>query len=635
MGTSHNARGRSDLPLSQGATSVPDRATFQTLARRDDVPGQIGAEEMKFLLLGVDAPQPELYFLNTNTYSYHYEFASEALQIGISPAEFNARTYFRDDRSNLAGTIIAHDRFVPAGGGAEGLYALEFWPTDPVRARHVALAFELVRAAMAFADQTLAYHPAGDTQEALLREDEAALRDAGVRVVKTSELFANVSYVALNLGEGYGVLSAVDPTAARPPSIRDVALFRTLPNDLGHVAGVVSSTPQTPLSHINLKAKQNDTPNAYVRGAETDARIAPLVGQVVRYEVTADDFALAPATADEVSAWLERIRPKQPQTPPRDLSATEIVDLDELGHEAVERVGAKAANVAELRKMLPSGVAPDGYAIPFSFYDVFMCDGGFYEEAERIIRDPELQADVAKREQALTALRRKLEKAELAPAQKEAFATLLGAFEPGTSIRCRSSTNNEDLAGFNGAGLYDSFTHRPDEGKLGKTVRQVWASLWNLRAFDERDFHRIDHLSAAMGVLVHANFDDELANGVAVTKNPYDPQWPGFYVNVQVGESLVTNPDPNATPDELLISAIGPQDEYETQYIRRSTLTAAGATVLTAQQIERLTGVLETIQERFKIIYGAQADPAFAMDVEFKIDAAGDLAVKQARPWVD
>ena len=104
----------------------------------------------------------------------------------------------------------------------------------------------------------------------------------------------------------------------------------------------------------------------------------------------------------------------------------------------------------------------------------------------------------------------------------------------------------------------------------------MWATLWNFRAFEEREFYRIDHLAAAMGVLVHPNFDDEVANGVAVTKNTFDPNWPGFYVNAQVGESLVTNPDPNATPDELLVSAIGPNGEYETQYIRHSTLIPRG-----------------------------------------------------------
>jgi phosphoenolpyruvate synthase/pyruvate phosphate dikinase len=163
----------------------------------------------------------------------------------------------------------------------------------------------------------------------------------------------------------------------------------------------------------------------------------------------------------------------------------------------------------------------------------------------------------------------------------------------------------------------------------------VWASLWNLGAFDEREFHRIDHQAAAMGVLVHPNFDDEAANGVAVTKNPFDPNWDGFYVNVQVGESLVTNPDADATPDELLISAIGPNEEYETQYIRRSSLTAGGATVLTPAQITELTGALDTIQRRFKVVYRAEADADFAMDVEFKVDVAGRLVVKQARPWVD
>ena len=79
----------------------------------------------------------------------------------------------------------------------------------------------------------------------------------------------------------------------------------------------------------------------------------------------------------------------------------------------------------------------------------------------------------------------------------------------GTPIRCRSSTNNEDLAGFNGAGLYDSHTHRPDEGPLSETVRQVWSSLWTFRGTEEREFHRIDHLAAAMGVLVQREHLDQ------------------------------------------------------------------------------------------------------------------------------
>ncbi len=623
-----------DLPIEQGARLVADRATFETLARSDDVPGQLGAEEMKILIIGVDTPAPELYFLNTKAFAFHFDFASEALEIGIGLGEFNSITYFRDDRSNLAGTIVANDRFEPTPGDA-GLYALEFWPTDPVRARHVALAYELVTRAMPFAAAKIAYHPAGDTQEALFEQDAEALRAAGVRVVLTSELFADVSYVALNLGEGFGVLSAIDPAAGRPPTIRDVALFQTLPNDLGHVAGVISAAPQTPLSHINLKAKQNDTPNAYVRGALTEPRIAGLLGQVVRYAVTPDDFELAAATPGQVEEWLARIRPTQPQTPARDLSATEIRDLDALDHGDVQRVGAKAANVAELRRMLPAGAVPDGYAVPFALYDAFMTAHGFYDRAREIIADPALAADPTARELALDALRKQIKKADPPPEIAQAISELQARFPAGQGIRCRSSTTNEDLEGFNGAGLYDSFTHRSDEGDLAKTVKQVWASLWNLRAYDERDFHRIDHLAAAMGVLVHPNFDDEVANGVAVTKNPFDPNWPGFYVNVQVGESLVTNPDPNATPDELLVSAIGPEGEYETQYIRHSTLTTGGAHVMTPEQIARLTTAMETIQERFKVIYRAQRNPAFAMDIEFKVDEAGTLVVKQARPWVD
>jgi phosphoenolpyruvate synthase/pyruvate phosphate dikinase len=217
-------------------------------------------------------------------------------------------------------------------------------------------------------------------------------------------------------------------------------------------------------------------------------------------------------------------------------------------------------------------------------------------------------------------------------ALQAAFAARHGAAQP---IRARSSTNNEDLPGFNGAGLYDSYTHRPDEGHLESTIKQVFASLWNFRAFEERAFYRIDHMVAAMGVLLHPNEDDEVANGVAYTKNIYDPSWPGFYVNAQVGESLVTNPDPGARPEEFLISRIGEHGEYETQYISRSSLAPAGTPVLKQADIERLVEAMEAIHPHFAGLYGRPDDPSFAMDIEFKIRKDGSLQIKQARPTVD
>jgi hypothetical protein len=615
-----------------GATAVPDRAAFERLSRRDDVPGALGVREVKFLLAGVDTAAPRLYFINTARIAYHYDFAVRGLGIALTLGEFNTRTYFRDERQFLAGTLIAHDRFV-AADDARGLFALEFWPTDPVKAPLVALAFAAVAGAMPFAAAQLAYHPAGETQEALFRTEAAELDRRGVRAIDTATLFRDLDYSPLNPGEGFGVLRVAE--AGRPGGPRDVVIFRALPNDLARVGGVISETPQTPLSHVNLKAKQNDTPNAFIKGASAHPRVAPLLGTLVRYTVGPDDFTLAPATQAEADAWLERLRPPRPQVPPRDLRSRRFADLDQLGHADAASYGAKAANVAELRRFLPTGMVPDGYAVPFSAYHTFMRANGFYDAAARLLADPAVRADAALREERLADFRRTLKRAPVPPRLAGQLAALHARFPVGTGIRCRSSTNNEDVEGFNGAGLYDSYTQRPDEGALAETVKQVWASLWNFRAVEEREFHRIDHLRAAMGVLLHPNYDDEAANGVAVTRNIYDPAWPGFYINVQVGESLVTNPDPDATPDELLVSAIGPHGEYETQYIGRSSLAPGGATVLTPAQVAELADALARVQRHFARAYGKEADPAFAMDVEFKINVAGRLVLKQARPWVD
>ena len=317
-----------------------------------------------------------------------------------------------------------------------------------------------------------------------------------MRAISTRELFANVSYVALNPGEGFGVLTAVDPTAARPPTIRDVALFPTLPNDLGHVAGVISATPQTPLSHINLKAKQNDTPNAYVRDAAAHPRIAPLLGQVVRYEVGPEDFALAPADARGGRGLAGAHPPDaaadaaaRPRARRRSSTSTTSATRD------VQRVGAKAANVAELRRMLPAGVAPDGYAIPFFFYDALHARRAASTTTRaRSSAIRRCAADPARREEALDKLRKKMKKADL-PAElggADRRSCRRASSRARRSAAARRRTTRTSRASTAPA-CTTRITHRPDEGDLSKTVKQVWASLWNFRAFDEREFHRIDH----------------------------------------------------------------------------------------------------------------------------------------------
>src|SRR3712207_1423315 len=100
---------------------------------------------------------------------------------------------------------------------------------------------------MPFVRGQIAYHPAGDTQEALYETDRDELAALGVRAISTTELFADVTYNPLNLGVGYGLLRVVAPKeqpGERPPSLRDVPVFTTLPNDLAHVGGVISETPQ-------------------------------------------------------------------------------------------------------------------------------------------------------------------------------------------------------------------------------------------------------------------------------------------------------------------------------------------------------------------------------------------------------
>ncbi len=161
--------------------------------------------------------------------------------------------------------------------------------------------------------------------------------------------------------------------------------------------------------------------------------------------------------------------------------------------------------------------------------------------------------------------------------------------------------------------------------------------MWTYRAFEEREFHRIEHSSCVMGVLVHPSYRDEQANGVAVTRNIFNPFINGYYVNVQLGEDMVTNPDEESIPEEFIVTEQNITGDVlrEIQYIRYSNRTLSNGRILTEIQIDQLIDYLERIHEHYRELYGvSDLDQDFAMEIEFKITSDGDLVVKQARPWV-
>jgi phosphoenolpyruvate synthase/pyruvate phosphate dikinase len=219
------------------------------------------------------------------------------------------------------------------------------------------------------------------------------------------------------------------------------------------------------------------------------------------------------------------------------------------------------------------------------------------------------------------------------PSLVEAIRREIRRVAPEGRVRFRSSTNAEDLPGFSGAGLYTSKTvDLSDPHKtIERGLRAVWASVWNDGAFEEREMAGIREDRIAMAVLVHESFPDEAANGVAITRNLFTDWRPAYTVNVQAGESSVTNPDGESTPEQFLYYTWyerGPRVEY----LARSSLTG-GAPVLSVRELERLGRALGAIHDHFARWYGDR--PGYAMDVEFKLVGPNrTLVVKQARPYV-
>ena len=419
----------------------------------------------------------------------------------------------------------------------------------------------------------------------------------------------------------------------------DILVLDEIPDYLPPCAALITSVPQTPLAHISLLAESRGIPNLYVAGITNDAEWDQwnrVRAKVAIEAAPPDGLTTLGLTARQYTNW-QALRatsaPELPEVDPASLPWTvDLADLD-IRDQATARaeLGGKSAGFLALREpgtavtpALPLAVTIRGYATfleTVPILDEVLAIESFGHPGDPRARYLLLEGreafdvrytdpgDVTARDTTLANFPAGTEVGDLvrgsgitglirdAPLDPVVFEMLLeqiadhfGAVHPSQGLRFRSSSNVEDIEGFNGAGLYASTSGWLDPASadvgdrdrtVSKALLRVWSTYWGAEAFEERHAVGIDHRAGAMGVLVHARFDDsqEQGNGVVTTSRLPDgsgDRWE-MYVNAQHGAVSVTNPEPSEDCSLILPEV--------------TRLTAAGDGQLTITRLQESTEV--------------------------------------------
>jgi phosphoenolpyruvate synthase/pyruvate phosphate dikinase len=282
---------------------------------------------------------------------------------------------------------------------------------------------------------------------------------------------------------------------------------------------------------------------------------------------------------------------------------------------------------------------PPGFGVPIHHYDAHLRAAGVDARIAALLAEPRFRRDPGYRKRALAELRAAVVAAPLDPGLARALADQAAALSggAGAGVFVRSSTNAEDLPGFNGAGLYDTVPNVVGAAALADALKQVWASVWNLRAYEEREHFAIDHRRVYGAVLVQLGIDATAA-GVLVTAHPTDPSEKTTYtINAKSGLGMRVV-EGKKVPESLLydfhnrgLRILSRSDEDTMLVFDRRGGTREvpnphrGKPILTDARARALGGAARAITAVFP--------PDRPLDLEwlFKGD---ELFIVQARPYV-
>jgi hypothetical protein len=350
-----------------------------------------------------------------------------------------------------------------------------------------------------------------------IRQEDVSV-NIGIERITQDELNKNQAYLALNTGTAVGRLHIIDKLDDTVEiGDNEIIVLRELPLTLPPVRGIIVAQPSSPLSHINILAKGWNIPNVYIKDA--DKLFREYNTYVFKLEANLTDYKLDRASQDDIKTVFKS--PDQ-QTPPADLKTTKLTGIRQMRKKDSIAYGSKAANLGEmLNSRLTDVTIPDGFSIPYYWYEKFMKDNGFDKVIDDLMDDTDFVHNPHVRRQKLDDFRKSIQNGKFDDElRKEIIArwkTQLG----GKPVFVRSSSNSEDLPNFSGAGLYSSVANVIAEDKLIEAVKKVWSSLWNFQGYEARVRNYVSQSDVYMSALIQVGVDME-KGGVMITKDPFD-----------------------------------------------------------------------------------------------------------------
>jgi hypothetical protein len=596
---------------------IKSRAEFDSISRSYNADSPYPLPHVLFVIDRKD--KNKIYYANAKRYTFHKDFVNGNYLSLERGQEFFENNYLKANRRFILGTL-AYQTPIKR-------WTFEFWEGDLIEPDLIKLTYDIISKSFF---EPVAYKPNS------LRQEEGSVSLKDMPRVLQSDISKEQDYQALNVAKGLGRIHIIERLDDHVEiGFNEILVLKETPLQLPPVAGIITTQPSTPLSHINLLAKGWGVPNAYIKNA--DELLKQYDGWWVSFETLRDKYSIKRADLKQIDEYQKRLKERVDMMKPRyDLKTTRLATLREQRASLSISYGGKSANLGEvMNARLPGIVVPGGFTIPFFYYDQFIKENNLEEAIYEMMNDQKFVHDPAYRRERLTLMRERIQKGKVNDRLRAEVLRRVNTGFAGKGMFVRSSSNSEDLPNFSGAGLYDTVPNVKGDDNLIEAIKTVWASLWKFEAYEARERANVDHSKIFMAVLIQEGINSE-SSGVMITTDPYDrDNRDAMYISAKrglgikvvegkrVAEQILYRPRAGSV-QVLTRSAEDSLLTFDEQGgVREIPITGERA-VLTDEVIRRLVGAADRIKRVFR---------GLNQDIEWAY-MKGQIYIIQSRPYI-